>query len=332
MKKIPQDIIGDIAVLKFSRRTPWFWKKFLAWRFLKENKNVNVVLEKAVGFSGELRTQETRWLAGEKRKETIHKENGCKFKVHVDRAYFSPRLSSHRKEVCEEIVGEIVDDLGLGLQKPTSSSAKLKTHPSISEFSDKFGNPKTSVIKKEKSQKKIPKILVMFAGVAPWTIVLAKFLKNCGLKAEIYSNELNEGANELARGNVRLNKVSDYVKFIDGDAKDLPKKLSRKFGERKGFDFILMPRPNLEETFLGVALNLSRRGTEIYYHGFGTEEGVLSGVGVGAEYGNSERGNSKKNGTMAKKTKKGKVMIERMEKAGDIGKGRWRWLLKIVVN
>ena len=37
MKKIPQDIIGDIAILKFPKKTLLLTKKIKARKFLKEN-------------------------------------------------------------------------------------------------------------------------------------------------------------------------------------------------------------------------------------------------------------------------------------------------------
>ncbi len=97
MKKIPQDIVGDIAILKFKKNIFWPVKKIRAIKFLKENKNVTTILEKTSGFSGELRTLSTKHLAGIKTKQAIYKENGCIFKFNIDESYFSPRLSNERK-------------------------------------------------------------------------------------------------------------------------------------------------------------------------------------------------------------------------------------------
>jgi tRNA G37 N-methylase Trm5 len=35
-----------------------------------------------------------------------------------------------------------------------------------------------------------------------------------------------------------------------------------------------MPRPNLSESFLGAAFNISKKGTIIFYYGFGDEQNV----------------------------------------------------------
>jgi tRNA (guanine37-N1)-methyltransferase len=253
MKKIPQDIIGDIAVLKFKRRTPWIVRKFKAWRFLKNHKNINTVLEKIDKFSGELRIPKTRYLSGEKKYETIYKENQCLFKFNINETYFSPRLSNERKIISEEVAK---------LAKPNA------------------------------------KILVCFAGIAPYPIAIAKQLKKQKKSAKIISNELNKKACEYAETNVKLNKLDNLIQVICDDARNLPKKLKQKF------DIILMPRPNLKNTFLKEILKMSKKGTIIYYHGFGTKEEVLNEI---------------------KRDTKNKIGKIKIRKAGDIGPHVFRW-------
>jgi len=93
------DVFGNIVIVKFGRGTKSREKKKFALRFLQEHKNVRSVLEKSEKFSGRLRTQKTKHLAGEKTKEALYRENGCLFRLNVDSCYFSPRLSSERGEV-----------------------------------------------------------------------------------------------------------------------------------------------------------------------------------------------------------------------------------------
>ncbi|MFH1521535.1 MAG: hypothetical protein ABIF18_01100, partial [archaeon] len=248
MKKIPQDIVGDIAILKFPRRTLWIVKKLKARKFLRQNKTLKTVVEKVEGFSGELRTLKTKYLAGIKTKEATYKENQCVFKFNIDEAYFSPRLSNERKVIADEIV-------------------KL-------------------------CRRKNTRVLVMFAGIAPYPIIIAKKLKQAKKHAVIISNELNKKANESAKKNISMNKLSDYITLVDGDAKKLPEKIKEKF------DIIVMPRPNLEDTFLKTALKLSKKGTIIFYHGFGTREEVLDEID---------------------RDTKGKIGKIKIRKAGDIG-------------
>ena len=253
MKKIPQDIVGDIAILKFKRSTPWLIKKYKSWHFLKTHKNINTVLEKIDKFSGILRIPKTTYLAGEKKFETTYKENNCQFKFNINKTYFSPRLSNERKVISEKV-------------------AKLAKNNS--------------------------KILVCFAGVAPYPIAIAKQIKKQNKKATIISNELNKNACNYAKENIKLNKVQNTITVICDDAKNLPKKLKNKF------DIILMPRPNLKDTFLKEILKLSKKGTTIFYHGFGTKEEVLKEI---------------------KRDTKNKIGKINIRKAGDIGPYVFRW-------
>jgi tRNA (guanine37-N1)-methyltransferase len=152
---------------------------------------------------------------------------------------------------------------------------------------------------------KNPRILVMFAGVYPYPIVLAKKLKLNKIKAKIYVNELNKKANFYGKENIKLNKVDDYIQFCEGDAKDLPKKLNQKF------DIILMPRPNLEETFLDICLKLSKKGTKVFYHGFGKKEEVINEI---------------------EKKLKGKYQNFVIRKAGEIAPYKYRWQVNFSIK
>src|SRR3989344_3515604 len=106
-------------------------------------------------------------------------------------------------------------------------------------------------------------VLVMFAGVGPYSICIAK---NSG--AKVYSNEINREANKYAELNIKLNKVQDKVELISGDIKKVAKKI-----KKEKFDAIVMPRPRLKESFLQQAFMLSKKGTKIFYYDFcGIEE------------------------------------------------------------
>jgi len=186
------DIIGKIAIVKFSKETRAREKKKFANSLLKENKSIATIVEKIGKFRGRLRKQETKFIAGEKTKEALHKENGCVFRLNVDNVYFSPRLSNERNEV----------------------SRKVKKNDSV---------------------------FVMFAGVSPFPIVIAKNSK----AKMVYSNEINREANKYGKLNIELNKLKNRVFLLPGDIK----KVVEKEKGKKKFDVIVMPRPKLKETF-----------------------------------------------------------------------------------
>ncbi len=97
------DIVGNTAIVKFSRGARIAEKKKEALRLLKKHKNLKTILEKSEKFSGRLRTQKSKYVAGEKTKEVLHKENDCSFRFNVDSCYFSPRLSTERKEIAKKV-------------------------------------------------------------------------------------------------------------------------------------------------------------------------------------------------------------------------------------
>ncbi|MBU2562413.1 MAG: hypothetical protein KKF68_02010 [Nanoarchaeota archaeon] len=122
-------------------------------------------------------------------------------------------------------------------------------------FSSRLSNERKEIaaeIKKDEN------VLVMFAGVAPFSIIIAK---NSRAK-KVFSNEINRIANKYAKLNIELNNLKDKIELISGDIKTASGKLSKKF------DVIVMPRPQLKETFLKQAFSLSKKGTRIYYYDF----------------------------------------------------------------
>jgi len=70
--------------------------------------------------------------------------------------------------------------------------------------------------------KKGEEVFVMFAGVGPFSIVIAK---NSPVK-KVVSNEINRVANKYAKLNVELNNVKDKVEIVSGDVKRVAKKLN----------------------------------------------------------------------------------------------------------
>ncbi|MBR9702091.1 hypothetical protein GOV13_04160 [Candidatus Pacearchaeota archaeon] len=236
------DVLGNIAIVNFPLDFKLKDKKAFVQRLLKEHSNIKTVLEKIGKVKGRLRKPETKHLAGEKTKEVLYRENDCVFRFNIDRTYFSPRLSNERKEIA-------------------------------------------SMIKRNDD------VLVMFAGVAPFSIVIAKKSR----AKRVVSNEINKEANKYAKLNVDLNKVKDKVELVQGDVKRVigslgsqlmaPKSRPADFSAKKllskkvpqsydkqskfvGFDVIVMPRPQLKDSFLEQAFRLSKKGTRIYYYDF----------------------------------------------------------------
>jgi len=122
-------------------------------------------------------------------------------------------------------------------------------------FSPRLSNERKEIAS---MMKKGDEVLVMFAGVAPFSIVIGKKSK----AKKVYSNEINRKANQYAKLNIERNKLKDKVELLPGDIKRVANKL------RKKFDVIVMPRPQLKDTFLKEAFKLSKKGTRIFYYDF----------------------------------------------------------------
>jgi tRNA G37 N-methylase Trm5 len=131
---------------------------------------------------------------------------------------------------------------------------------------------------------------------------------------------LNKRACEFAQKNVFANKVKEYVSIVQGDSRKHCLDLAKR---RKTFDFILMLRPNLEDTFLDAALNVAHKGTIVYYHGFGEEEAVKKEV-------MDEIRKSTPKGVSSAEQKR-KISNFKIRKAGDIGVNKWRWNISFKV-
>ena len=201
-----------------------------------------------------MRTQKTKYLAGEKTKEALYRENGCAFRLNVDTCYFSPRLAAERKELA---------------------------------FLVKRGE----------------KVLVMFGGVAPYAIVIAKLSHI----EKVVSVELGKECSHYAQENVRRNKLQDYVEIVQGDVRRVIGK-GKKVHEK--FDRIIMARPQLKDSFLDVAFSVIKKSGIIHYYGFYAEEEKINLKKLIEE----EAGKEKRN-----------IKIIGMHKAGEIASRKFRY-------
>ncbi|MEK6847314.1 MAG: hypothetical protein AABY16_04050 [Nanoarchaeota archaeon] len=239
-KKIPGDVVGNIAILKFDRLISLPAKKKFAVGYLHRNKSVTTVLEKVGKFSGRLRTLKTRWLAGLKTREALYRENGCEFRFNVDTCYFSPRLSEERKKIASVV---------------KKSERVLVMFGGVAPFAIVIG-------KKLRSFK---------LSDHPPTHPKRREVINQNILGSVISVELGRACLPYALENVKRNKLLGIVKVFQGDVRRVigpNRKVSGKF------DRIVMARPNLENSFLDVAFRVSKHGTIIHYYGFYLEEEI----------------------------------------------------------
>jgi len=97
------DTVGDILIFNKITEELIPYEKKIGKLTLQHLKHINVVCKKAGKYQGTYRTPVLRILAGKRRKETIHKENGVRLKLHAQNTYFSTRTATERLRVANLI-------------------------------------------------------------------------------------------------------------------------------------------------------------------------------------------------------------------------------------
>ncbi len=102
-------------------------------------------------------------------------------------------------------------------------------------------------------------VLVLFAGVAPFSIVIAK-----KKRVKVYSIELNPHAHKQAIRNVKINKLKGEVIPIEGDVREVLKE--ERFKEWA--DRVVMPLPWSALEFIPDVMNAIRKGGWMHVYAF----------------------------------------------------------------
>ena len=204
------DVIGDIAIIELSPTTEPY-EKNIAGALMKVHKNVKSVYSKAGPITDNQRLRPLHHVLGADRTVTIHKELGCRFKIDISKAFFSPRLSSEHQRVAEQVrAGECVVD--------------------------------------------------MFAGVGPFSILIAKRLE----EVRIHAIDANPEAAKLIRENAKLNKVQGRLNVWTGDARTIVKDNLVGMATR-----VIMNHPSQAKEFLEPACETLRHdGGIVHYYTF----------------------------------------------------------------
>jgi tRNA (guanine37-N1)-methyltransferase len=104
-------------------------------------------------------------------------------------------------------------------------------------------------------------VLVMFAGIAPFALVIAK---NSQAK-HITAIEKNPVAGDYAKRNIKKNKITN-IDFYVGDVNDIIPTLNQKF------DRIVMPLPKSAHDFLDLAINNLNSNGFLHFYDFMHED------------------------------------------------------------
>ena len=137
---------------------------------------------------------------------------------------------------------------------------KLKLNIEKAYFSPRLATERLRIAKQVK---KSEEILIMFSGIAPYPLVIAK---NSEPK-EIYGIEINPSAHKYALENLKLNKLKN-INLIKGDVKTILPKTKKKF------DRIAMPLPKGAEDYLELALKSIKHKGILHFYDFQEEKDI----------------------------------------------------------
>jgi tRNA (guanine37-N1)-methyltransferase len=212
LSRLPKsfDVVGDITILELDPELVPY-ETIVAEAIMEVNPNVRSVFANSGEVSGAERIRPLRYVAGENRTCTIHKEYGCLFKVDLSKVFFSPRLSTEHQRVAQMV------DKG-------------------------------------------ERVLDMFAGVGPFSILIAKRFGDVRVEAI----DANPQAVELLRENVQANKVESKVHAHVGDAREVIRKELTQCASR-----VIMNHPSASKDFIrGACDALQPSGGVIHYYTF----------------------------------------------------------------
>ena len=92
------DQIGDIIIVRIPDSLI-SKKKIIGKTLLEQVKTAKTVFHQSSPVEGDFRTRNLELIVGDEKTETEYKENGCRFIVDVEKAFFSPRLSTERERI-----------------------------------------------------------------------------------------------------------------------------------------------------------------------------------------------------------------------------------------
>lgn len=133
-------------------------------------------------------------------------------------------------------------------------------------FSPRLSNEREKVTKQVK-EKEI--VFDMFAGVGPFSIIIAKKKK----PKKVYAVDKNQKAIDLMKKNIELNNTKEVIKPLIGDIR----KIAPNY--RNSSDRVIMNLPFKSGSFLKEAFNLvKKKGGVIHYYGIRNEDDLFKGA------------------------------------------------------
>lgn len=168
----------------------------------------------------------------------------------------SERKGEFRKREYEVIAG---DEDTETIHK--EHGCRFKLDPTMLYFSEREATERQRIVEKVNEG---DRVLDMFAGVGPFSIIIANKVED----VEVLAIELNPDAYNYLDQNVELNKLDDDIITIQGDAKQICPNFKDEF------DRVIMHLPKTTGQFLDAATESLKPGGIIHYYSWGEEENL----------------------------------------------------------
>jgi len=217
------DQIGNIIIVRIPDSLI-SKKKIIGETLLEQVKTTKSVFSQSSPVEGNFRTRNLEIIAGEDRTETEYKESGCTFIVDVEKAFFSPRLSTERERISNLISDDetIINMFGgIGMFSILAAKKKPCTVYNIDI------NPIASKLCEENIRlNKLKGNVISLNGDA--ADIINEKLQNSANRVLMLLPERSDEFLDSAIRSLKTNGVLHYYSHIHADKKHDAPKLSEK--------------------------------------------------------------------------------------------------------
>ncbi len=217
------DQVGEIIIVRIPESLlPK--KKIIGEKLLEQVKTARSVFYQYSSVEGDFRTRNLEIIAGEDNTVTEYKEFGCRFIVDVEKAFFSPRLSTERDRIANLAQdSEIVINMFGGVGMFSIIAAKRKK---CIVYNIDINPIATNLCEKNIGINKLAGKVVSLQGDA--VQIVEEQLKNKGDRILMLLPERSDEFLSSAISATKSNGIIHYYSHIHADEKSQAAKLSEK--------------------------------------------------------------------------------------------------------
>ncbi len=217
------DQIGDIIIVRIPDSLI-SKKKIIGKTLLEQVKTAKSVFHQSSPVEGDFRTRNLELIQGDKKTETEYKENGCRFIVDVEKAFFSPRLSTERERISnvvnnDDVIINMFGGVGmfslLAAKKKSCTVYNIDINPVASKLCEQN-------IKLNKLKGKV----ISLNGDA--TKIIKEGLENKADRVLMLLPERSDEFLDIAISSLKNNGVIHYYSHIHAEKKQDAPKLSEE--------------------------------------------------------------------------------------------------------